>query len=312
MLIRVPPIDSENAKAMMPDYHIGTLDAASRVALADGDTAAEENDLTRAVFLQSKTWSKAILESKTKVSSDSFIFGFKLDHADQQIGLPTGQHLLLRLREPVTREAIIRAYTPLSEENERGLLRILIKVYYNTQSHKGGKMTMALNAIPVGHSVDFKGPVGKFVYLGGGRCTISDKERRVRRLVMICGGSGITPIFQVLRAVMKDVQDPTECVVLDGNRVEEDILCKKELDAMAASNRQRCRIIYTLSRPGSLWTGRTGRVDRPLLSSEIGPPRPSNQNGGDMVLICGPSSLEESVHEILLDIGWREEDLLFF
>jgi nitrate reductase (NAD(P)H) len=297
---------------MMPDYHIGTLDAASRVALAEGDAAAKESDPTRAVFLQSKTWSKAVLESKTKVSSDSFIFGFKLDHTDQQIGLPTGQHLMLRLREPATREAIIRAYTPLSEENERGLLRILIKVYYDTQSHKGGKMTMALNAIPLGHFVDFKGPVGKFVYLGGGRCTISDKERRVRRLFMICGGSGITPIFQVLRAVIKDIHDPTECIVLDGNRVEEDILCKEDLDDMAASNPQRCRIIHTLSRPGPLWTGRKGRVDRPLLSSEIGPPRPSNQSGEDLVLICGPSSLEESVHGILLEMGWCEEDLLFF
>src|SRR5688572_2798450 len=100
--------DSENAKAMMPEYHIGTLSG----SLTEKEEPA---DATRAVFLQSKSWVKATLETRDSVSHDSKIFTFKLDHEHQQIGLPTGQHLLVRLRDPATREAIIRAYTPVSE-----------------------------------------------------------------------------------------------------------------------------------------------------------------------------------------------------
>lgn len=300
--------DSENAKAMMPEYHIGTLDAESRQALAAGDAAAEESDPTRAVFLQQKTWSKAILEQKNRVSADSFVFVFKLDHENQDIGLPTGQHLLMRLRDPATREAIIRPYTPLSEAGEKGKLRILIKVYYDTPECKGGKMTKALDAIPLGHFVDFKGPVGKFEYVGRGKITISGHTRPIRRFVMVCGGSGITPIFQVLRAIMKDPEDQTQCLVLDGNRAEQDILCRTDLDSLAKANPHKYRLVHTLTKGEDTWTGRRGRMNKELFEDEVGPPKSSDE----MVLICGPEPMEKTAKEVLLGMGWSESDLLFF
>lgn len=296
---------------MMPDYHIGTLDEASKTALANGDSADAEPDPSREVFLQSKTWTKAILEQKNRVSPDSFIFVFKLNHENQHIGLPTGQHLMMRLRDPVTREAIIRPYTPLSEAHEQGKLRVLIKVYYDTPQRKGGKMTQALDSIPLGHFVDFKGPVGKFEYLGRGQCSVSGIKRHVRRFVMICGGSGITPIFQVLRAVMQDPEDETNCIVLDGNRDEQDILCRADLDAMAAANKHKYRLVYTLSRPGPSWTGRKGRMDKAFFESEVGPPG-KKEDGGEMVLICGPEPMERTAKEAFLGMGWSSDDMLFF
>ncbi|KAF7529411.1 hypothetical protein G7054_g9893 [Neopestalotiopsis clavispora] len=303
-------IHSENAKAMMPDYHIGTLDKASQEALAKGDTVIDENAAPREIFLQSKAWTRALLSAKTKVSPDTKIFTFDLEHASQTVGLPIGQHLLMRLRDPVTREAIIRAYTPISENSDIGKLHVLIKVYYDTPERKGGKMTLALDAIPVGHFVDFKGPTGKFEYLGKGLCTISGKQRNIKRLVMICGGSGITPIFQVLRAVMRDPEDATQCLVLNGNRVEEDILCREEIDAMVVGNDHKCRLLYSLSKPGPTWAGLKGRMSKELFEAEVGPP-PSSE-GEQLVLICGPEALEKSVHSTLTGMGWKEEDLLFF
>ncbi|KAJ9131173.1 Nitrate reductase [Pleurostoma richardsiae] len=306
-------IHSENAKAMMPDYHIGTLDEASKAQLTEGELVVE-NDSPREIFLQAKQWSKAILSEKKKISADTKVFTFTLDHEAQAVGLPVGQHLMMRLRDPVSREAIIRAYTPISEGTDRGKLNVLIKIYYDAPDRKGGRMTQALDSIPIGHFVDFKGPVGKFEYLGRGRCSVSGHERRVRRFVMVCAGSGVTPIFQVLRAVMKDPEDPTFCLVLDGNRVEEDILCKEELDAMIANNGHRCRLLYTLTRPQASWTGLKGRMDRGLFEREVGAPKKDDgsDEGGDMVLICGPESMEKSVHSIFTGMGWAEDDLLFF
>lgn len=247
----------------MPDYHVGTLD---KDALATLSGEVEETDPSRGVFLDPKAWTKAVLQDKIRVSADSKVFRFKLDHEDQQIGLPVGQHLMMRLRDPATREAIIRAYTPVSEGTDKGILDVLIKVYYDTPERKGGKMTQALDALPVGHFVDFKGPVGKFEYLGNGLCSVGGKQRSVRRFNMVCGGSGVTPIFQVLRALSKDVQDPTECVLLDGNRVEEDILCRVQLDAFLDSAKHRCRLVHTLTQPrirglaaGAAWTEPSSR-----------------------------------------------------
>ncbi|KAI1635414.1 nitrate reductase [Biscogniauxia mediterranea] len=304
-------IHSENAKAMMVDYHIGSIDKASLDALMNNENEDVQNDAgPRETFLQSKMWTKAILAAKRKISADTKIFTFTLEHPEQLIGLPIGQHLMIRLRDPVTREAIIRAYTPISKGTDRGKLNVLIKVYNDTSERKGGKMTQALDSIPIGHFVDFKGPIGKFEYLGRGLCAFSGQRKTVKRFIMVCAGSGITPIFQVLRAVMSDPEDPTVCLVLDGNRVEEDILCKEEIDQMVAGNEHRCRLLYTLSRPGPSWTGLAGRMGRELFEKEVGPRR--HANGAELVLVCGPPGLEESVREIFTDMGWKGDDLLFF
>ncbi|KAJ0117948.1 nitrate reductase [Diaporthe amygdali] len=306
-------IHSENAKAMMPSYHIGTLDAASKKSLAAGDSAAAEGTSEpRAVFLHPKTWFKAPLTCKTVISSDTKIFTFTLDHAAQEIGLPTGQHLMIRLRDPVTREAIIRAYTPLSDATvERGKLDVLIKIYRASGdgAQKGGLMTQALDSIPLGHWVEFKGPVGKFEYLGRGLCSIGGRERRVRRFVMVCAGSGITPIFAVLRAVLKDALDATHCLVLDGNRCEEDILCRQEMDTLVEGREERCKLVHTLSRPSDGWVGGRGRMDGKLFEKEVGPPSEARD---ELVLVCGPGPMEKSVRENFARMGWSEEDLLFF
>lgn len=295
---------------MMVDYHIGTLDEASLSILKLGEPEPVDA-APRETFLQPKVWTNAILSAKTKVSADTKIFTFNLEHANQLIGLPVGQHLMMRLRDPVTREAIIRAYTPISGGNaDRGKLHILIKIYYDTPEHKGGRMTQALDAIPVGHFVDMKGPVGKFEYLGRGVCTISGHRRKVTRFIMVCAGSGITPIFQVIRTVMADRDDTTFCLVLDGNRAEEDILCKEDLDSMTAGNNHKCRLLYTLTRPSDSWTGLRGRMDKEFLEREVGPC--NNINGGDLVLICGPEALEKSIHTALTGMGWKDDDLLFF
>ncbi|KAF4469412.1 nitrate reductase [Fusarium albosuccineum] len=303
-------IHSENAKAMLPEYHIGTLEKASLVALKGGDATAD--DPNRPVFLQSKTWSKAILERKTAISSDTKIFTFKLNHDDQTIGLPTGQHLMMRLRDPATREAIIRAYTPYSDGSDRGRLEVLIKIYYDMPGRKGGVMTQALDAIPLGHWVEFKGPVGKFEYLGRGLCSINGKEHCVRRFIMACGGSGITPIRQVLRAVMRDPTDPTPCLVFDGNRTEGDILCKTELDELTLANPDRCRIIHALSNPPPAWTGSTGFVHQAVNEDVVGKPPRSEEGEEELVLVCGPPPMVKGIKDTFMNMGWKEDAFVVF
>ncbi|OCL11834.1 nitrate reductase [Glonium stellatum] len=300
-------IHSETAKAMMPHYHIGSLDEASRRVLSEGEVQAESSG-PRPTFLDTRVWHKAILHSKVLVSWDTRIFTFKLEHDEQPLGLPTGQHLMMRLRDPVTREAIIRSYTPISETTKTGYADVLVKVYLDSKDHKGGKMTQAMDSLPIGHFVDFKGPIGKFEYLGRGRCAINDITRNVKRFIMICGGSGITPIFQVLRAVMNDKEDPTKCIVLDGNRLAEDILCKKDLDTFARENADRCKLLYTLTKAPDDWQGLRGRIGGPLLKEHCY----RDDEADTMVLICGPEALEKSVHIALNEQGWPDSDLLFF
>ncbi|KAF1949020.1 hypothetical protein CC80DRAFT_430120 [Byssothecium circinans] len=303
-------IHSETAKAMMPTYHIGTLDPTSLQALTSPEPPPTSTT-PRPIFLDQRAWTKSLLHTKTSVSWDTRIFTFKLEHDAQTLGLPTGQHLMIRLKDPVTRESIIRSYTPISQTTKTGYCDVLVKIYADTQDRAGGKMTKALDAIPVGHFVEMKGPIGKFEYLSRGHCSINGREKRVKRFVMICGGSGITPIFQVLRAVMQDPADTTTCTVLDGNRLVEDILCKEELDRFERENRERCRVVHTLTKAPEEWTGLRGRIGRKLLGEYCGR-GDKGEREECLVLVCGPEALEKAVGEGLRDLGWGDDEVLFF
>ena len=292
---------------MMPSYHIGTLNDAGKLALSEGETqsgAAPINE--RPTFLQPRTWTKAVLHSKKTVSWDTRVFTFKLEHEEQTLGLPVGQHLMIRLRDPVTREAIIRSYTPVSEVSDKGYLHVLVKVYFDTKEAKGGKMSQAMESLPIGHGVDFKGPIGKFKYHGHGRCSINDVDRHVKSLLMICAGSGITPIYQVFRAAMQDPEDNTRCVVLDGNRLVEDILMKEDMDALSLNNDHRCKVVYTLTQGTEEWKGLKGRVNGALVKEHC------EKDDDTLVLICGPDALEKSIHQALTQDGWKDDQLVFF
>lgn len=297
-------IHSETAKAMMPAYHIGTLDSSSKIAISE--TPSElTSDTPRPTFLNPRFWLTAPLHSKKQVSSDTIIFTFTLEHPAQTLGLPVGQHLMIRLRDPANGESIIRPYTPLSDIHRAGYLDVLIKLYLNP-STTPGKMSKALSALPLGGGVDFKGPIGKFTYLGKGLCSINSTERRVKKFAMICGGSGITPIFQVFRAVMKDKDDTTMCTILNGNRLVEDILCREDLDALLKGNEDRGEIIHTLTRAPEGWEGLRGRINAELVQKHI------TCSDDTLVLICGPEALEKSIHVVLKEQGWKDEQILFF
>ena len=288
----------------MPDYHIGTLDKASLEALNEKST--ESSIEPRPTFLQSSSWARMKLSEVKNVSWDTRIFVFDLEHEKQTLGLPIGQHLMIKVPDLTTKESIIRSYTPISDTALEGKMELLVKIYFPNGNIPGGKMTMALDALSLGAEIAGKGPTGRFEYLGNGRVTISGKERKVRSFKMICGGTGITPIFQVLRAVMQEPQDPTTCVVLDGNRLEEDILCRAELDAYAADDSRKCTVVHTLSKAAATWTGHRGRISEKLIQEYAMPEDES------MVILCGPEAMEKSARKVLLDQGWAESDLHFF
>jgi nitrate reductase (NAD(P)H) len=291
---------------MMRQYHVGRLDEAGRKALQAPEQTDDSTSAKRAVFLAPKKWKKATLDRVTPVSRDTKVFRFKLEHETQVSGLPVGQHLMMRLRDTTTETHVVRAYTPISPATQEGFLDLLVKLYLPSETAPGGRMSMALEKLPLDTAVEFMGPIGGFEYLGNGKMALGGKERNISSFVMICGGSGITPIFQVLRGVMQDAGDKTYCTVLNGNRQEEDILLRDHLDAFSRDNGLQCKVLHVLSRAGSGWEGRRGYISTELIASEATPV------SGCMALVCGPPGLVSSVKEALLKCSWKEDDIYVF
>src|SRR5438034_7877758 len=131
---------------MLVDYHIGTLDSISQQILSSCPRD-EQLSKSRPVFLEPRFWTPATLIRKKAVSHDTRIFTFQLDHDSQLLGLPVGQHLMLKIDDSSTstNEKIIRPYTPISETSARGTVDLLVKVYYTMPTHPGGRLTLALD-----------------------------------------------------------------------------------------------------------------------------------------------------------------------
>lgn len=289
----------------MRNYHVGRLDDRGRRALSSHqDADAPPPD--RAEFLQADRWMSAPLVKIRPLSDDTKVFRFSLNHENQVSGIPVGHHLLMRVKDKATQNNVVRPYTPISAKTDKGFLDVLVKLYRPVGHRPGGQMSMALDKLSVGDKVAFKGPVGKFEYLGAGRAIVKGEERKVKSFVMICGGSGITPIYQVFRAVMQDPGDETRCTVLDGNRAEGDILLRDQLEALANNGRDRCRVLYTLTDGSEKWTGLRGIISEELIREHASPV------DGGMALICGPPGLEAFAKAALANIGWRGEDVLTF
>lgn len=108
---------------------------------------------------------------------------------------------------------------------------------------------------------------------------------------------------------MADPDDHTQCVVLNGNRCEHDILCKAELHALSAMKKTpRGRVLQTLSQPPRDWTGLRGRIDEVMLREYV--PRADGDKA--LAMVCGPEGFENSMKKALRSGGWGDKDVLFF
>lgn len=89
----------------------------------------------------------------------------------------------------------------------------------------------------VGDSIMMEGPVGRITYKGNATFHLKAKKKdfRVTKLGLIAGGSGITPLFNVMDAIYRARDTSITTVkMLYSNKTEADILLREELDAINA------------------------------------------------------------------------------
>lgn len=151
-------------------------------------------------------------------------------------------------------------------------------------------MTLGFAELEVDDTIELKGPIGHFVWLGNGMAGIHGIPRRVRRIGMICGGSGITPILQILRGIFLDTpNNDTDVWVVDINRDVGDILCKDELDELAKTYGSRLSLRYSLtgkSIPRD-WNQSIGRLNAKMMDKYLPPP-----SADGLICMCGPPAME--------------------
>lgn len=107
-------------------------------------------------------------------------------------------------------------------------------------------MSQYLDRMSLGDSMDIDGPLGHITYEEPGVIRHLGEDVHVKHFVAIAGGTGITPVVQVLRAVLENPSDDTRFSLIYAARVPEDLLLRKELDEWAEHHEQ-----FTVRIPGA-------------------------------------------------------------
>ncbi|KAE8371566.1 hypothetical protein BDV26DRAFT_302660 [Aspergillus bertholletiae] len=231
--------------------------------------------------LDPRKWRSFTLTSKTEVAPHVYRFIFALPSPDDTLGLPTGQHIALRAT--IHGQSVARSYTPVSNNRDLGRIELLIKVYPN------GAMTQHLAQMNVGDAIEMRGPKGAMQY----------SRHYAPHIAMIAGGTGITPMYQLIRAICEDDSDTTQVSLLYANNTEEDILLRAQLDDFARRYPDKFQIQYVLSHPADNWAGYRGFVTGELIERHLAPAARENR-----ALLCGPPPMLAAMKKTLHGMGW--------
>jgi len=227
--------------------------------------------------LNARTYQPFPLIDKWNVSHDTIRFVFGLPHPNSVLGLPTGQHIAIR--HEVDGKQLARSYTPTSSNKDRGRLELTVKVY------PGGKLTPWMKTLQKGDTVEIRGPKGEMKY----------HKNLVKQMGMIAGGTGITPMFQIIRRICEDPRDDTKITLLYANKTEGDILLKQKLDEFAEKYEQ-FKVHYVLSSPPDGWQGGEGRINKQMIEEYL--PAPAGDDS--KVLVCGPDPVSRLLRKMLM------------
>uniref|UniRef100_A0A3P8SI11 NADH-cytochrome b5 reductase n=1 Tax=Amphiprion percula TaxID=161767 RepID=A0A3P8SI11_AMPPE len=201
---------------------------------------------------------------------DTKKFRFGLPSGNHILGLPVGQHVYLSAK--VNGSLVVRAYTPVSSDEDQGYVDLVVKVYYKN-SHpsfpEGGKMSQYLDR------------KGQFSIRPDKKS--EPKKKKFRHVAMIAGGTGITPMLQLIRRITSDPSDDTKCSLIFANQTEKDILLREELDEVKKNHPDQVKVWFTLDKPPQDWKFGSGFVTLDMIKNHL--PAPS----GDVLLVlCGP------------------------
>ncbi|KAK3295512.1 uncharacterized protein B0H64DRAFT_341057 [Chaetomium fimeti] len=241
------------------------------------------------VVLKPDTFQEFELKEKTIISHNVAIYRFSLPSPSSILGLPIGQHISIgaTLGQPDgTKKEIVRSYTPISGDHQPGYFDVLIK------SYPQGNISRHMATLAVGQTIRVRGPKGAFVYT----------PNMVRHFGMVAGGTGITPMLQVVKAIIRGraAGDRTQVDLIFANVTEQDILLREDLDQLAREDKG-FRVHYVLDKPPAGWEGGVGYVTADMFQKWL--PKAADDV---KILLCGPPPMVGGLKKAAESLGFQK------
>jgi ring-1,2-phenylacetyl-CoA epoxidase subunit PaaE len=184
-----------------------------------------------------------------------------------------------------------RSYSLSSAANEP--LRLTIKRVENGEISR-----YLLNTLQVGDELKSLHPAGRFTV----------DEKTPGDLVLLGAGSGITPLFSIIKEVLGSVPS-RRITLLCSSPGERNIIFREELDELHRQYPTRFRLIHLLSNPSDDWNGLRGRLNNVmlerLLPDLVGP----SDRQTLQFYICGPGDYMRMAQFTLVFSGFRPDQI---
>ena len=154
-----------------------------------------------------------------------------------------------------------------------------------------------------------------------GNFTIDLNESASRDFFFFAAGSGITPVMSMIKTIIEE-EPKSNVFLLYGNRNENCIIFKDQLDELEQKYSGQLKVTHTLSNPlrekkggiggifskGKInWTGDTGRIDAKKIEQFISQGNPSHSE--KHYFACGPGNMIDIVLHNLEGRGIDKEFL---
>jgi len=286
------------------------------------------------IFLNRGERKKAEILDVVELSHDTKRIRLGLGSKDTILGLPCGKHLVIYAPNPQGclssgnwngkpdpdkgKPEIDRKYTPVTGNECPGYVDLVVKIYRpgtvkmpdgkEIKWEDGGKAGLFLDKKKPGDYIEIMGPLGVNEYLGRGTFKLPGRTLIVKSVGMMAGGTGLTPMLQVVLAGLRDQDDSTCFSLIYANKTVDDILCKEMLDDLARNSKGRFKLTYTLDFPPSDWKHKTGFITEDMIKECL--PGPGNDS---LVLMCGPPPMiEHACKKNLEKLGYPKTSLVAF
>lgn len=210
-------------------------------------------------------------------------------------------------------DMVIRPYTPISTNEDKGTFDLLIKKYPD------GKMSSYLSGLKPSST-----PVVAFKHIPF-NVKIQYPFKSSKNILMIAGGTGITPMIQALHAILGEEASSrsTEKVqLLYGSRSADDILGEDMINHWASTQSDIFSVTHVLSNEedDAIFEKRKdlvkGFISREVISKSF--PGPEEDV---LIFVCGPPPLynalcgprdQKELSGLLADMGYNEEQVYKF
>lgn len=175
-----------------------------------------------------------------------------------------------------------RAYSASRPPSPDGALRITVK-----RVPDGVVSTWVTTRLQPGDRVELLGPSGSFV--------VADPSA-VQHLVLIGGGSGVTPLYAIAASTL-EANPACRVTLLYGNRAQGDVIFAAELHALLQAHPERFTLRLALDAPHEGFEGLAGLLDE----ANVGAALDALPDDGlaRRFFICGPTPMREAARRAL-------------